>query len=230
MEVSEAALSRAFENIMRTDAWRSKMAAFSQVIPELECSQGRPDFVACAYDAVLCQPANFNQILTTPSFVRILSVLKRGAPRTQSFVTRATGLDPTVVDRRMTYLIKHGVIQEVRPGSFVLAEDLLPVEPELWAFEVKLRDWRRAQFQVLQYRAFAHRATIVIAQQWAHRIERHLPVFVQFGIGIVVVNDETEQFKILGFPKRSNPSSRFHYLYAMGKFLGRADRTPEREQ
>jgi len=57
-------------------------------------------------------------------------------------------------------------------------------EPFLTAFEMKLRDWRRALSQAYRYSYFADRAIVVLPAAVADRAQEKMHVFKQLGIGL----------------------------------------------
>jgi len=58
------------------------------------------------------------------------------------------------------------------------------VNPTLCAFEVKLRDWRRALMQANRYRFFAHVAVVVLPETICHRALEHIDTFRMVGVGL----------------------------------------------
>ena len=56
--------------------------------------------------------------------------------------------------------------------------------PVLTAFEMKLKDWRRAISQAYRYSYFADRAIVVLPHATADKAEEHLNVFQRLGIGL----------------------------------------------
>ena len=52
------------------------------------------------------------------------------------------------------------------------------------AFEMKLKDWRRAISQAYRYSYFADRAIVVLPHATADKAEEHLNVFQRLGIGL----------------------------------------------
>lgn len=59
---------------------------------------------------------------------------------------------------------------------------------ELFAIEVKIRNWNRAIQQALTYRFGAERVYIAMHKKYSHRVD--LDSLDKFGIGLIVVDDE----------------------------------------
>ncbi len=75
-------------------------------------------------------------------------------------------------------------------------------ESVLTAFEMKLKDWRRALMQAYRYSYFADQAVVVLPNEVADRAERHLPTFQHMGVGLWSYDPKTE---VIG--KRYTPSA-----------------------
>ena len=221
-KVTEEQLSTAFEGALSNGAWTRYYPPFAHVLREVDCHQGRPDFVASP-TTVIDTPrdcrAQLAPALATPSLVRILSLLKRSAPRTDDYLRRASGLSVPVLRRSISALESLGVVARSSQSGYVLASAFPETKWELWAFEVKVDHWQRALFQALQYRAFAHWVAVVISERWAHRVERQIERFRALNIGIIALDPQSGAIRSVLRPRKHPPASRFHYLYALGKFL-----------
>jgi hypothetical protein len=57
-------------------------------------------------------------------------------------------------------------------------------EPVLTAFEMKLKDWRRAISQAYRYSYFSDRVIVVLPHATADKAEEQLHVFQRLGIGL----------------------------------------------
>jgi len=160
----------------------------------------------------------YASVLSRPSCARVMALLKPSAPRGEDYIRRATGLSSSVIHRSLDELENARLIERAGTG-FVVAPRFATTRWELWAFEVKLEDWRRALFQALQYRSFADRVIIVMPERWAHRAERHSELFKRLKIGLLAVDERSSAIRVIVSPRRTRPGSRFHHLNAVGRFL-----------
>jgi hypothetical protein len=95
--------------------------------------------------------------------------------------------------------------------------------PFLTAFEMKLKDWRRAISQAYRYSYFSDRAIVVLPTEVADRAEGRLDVFRRLGIGLWSYEPRTKRIDMRFTPtatKAKNPSAR-------EKALKRISRTVE---
>jgi hypothetical protein len=112
-----------------------------------------------------------------------------------------------------------GFIEQIPNGSYILgsAEELL--KPEVWAFELKLSDSKRAVFQAQQCKAFAERVIIVVPPSQAKNYNRFRDSMNRWGIGLASFDPHSAIFIILKSPRKTRPFSREHRMYAISQML-----------
>lgn len=221
-KLSEGKLSEAFQELISDVKWPVTVPQQLQVSREFASQQGRPDFVAFKTSRSFISKATkerVGSVLATRSCALMMALLKPSAPRTTTYLRKMSGMSGVRLRWSISCLEKQGLIERTKNGSFVASATWIDPSWEFWAFEVKVDDWKRALYQALQYRAFAHRSIVVIAEQWAHRIERNLDRFKSFGIGVIAVDADKKAIRVIRHPTRAKPYSRAHYYYAIGKFL-----------
>ena len=98
--------------------------------------------------------------------------MKPAAPRTLQYLLQEAEYSASSVKRSLAFLEKLGFIEQTPKGSYILgsAEELL--KPEVWAFELKLSDSKRAVFQAQQCKAFAEKVIIVVPPSQAKNYDR----------------------------------------------------------
>ncbi|MBE3045358.1 hypothetical protein IMZ48_22975 [Candidatus Bathyarchaeota archaeon] len=57
-------------------------------------------------------------------------------------------------------------------------------EPLIIAFEMKIKNWKKAISQAHRYRYFSDRSIVVLPEDTADKAERHLPIFEHLGVGL----------------------------------------------
>lgn len=217
---SEANLRRIFSTVISQEPLASRLPIPEWVTYELDCRQGRPDAVLSPDRALGVGEwdENISRVLATPSCARVLSVLKRRGRRSLAYLHRSTGLSRGVLREALRELIEEGLARECKNSTYVRGPSALP-SLEMWAVEFKVKNWQRAIYQALQYRAFSHRVIILLDSNYVHRIEPHLERLHQLSVGVGAIDQERESIRTLSFPRKSTPASRFHYAIATGAFL-----------
>lgn len=220
--LTEEYLSSTFETVVGSDDWVSHFGLFGFILKEVDCHQGRPDYVASTRKLPTMSETQrkvLGGVLSAPSTARVISLLKAAAPRTAEYLVRASGFSAPVVRRSLATLLSLDLVERTGSAGYVLSSGFPTLDWELWAFEVKLEHWQRALFQALQYRAFAHRSVVVISEHSAHRLERYTERFRTLNVGVIAMDAYSGTFRLIVKPKKRSPASRFHHLYALGKVL-----------
>ena len=219
---SEKQLSVAFEDVIRKKNWTPYYPPFTKILKEMDCLQGRPDFVGSFNDSTFIPMDLKDRLasaLRTPSLAQILSLLHYAAPRSRKYLLRKSGLSIPVTRRSIKILESHELVKQDGKSGYLLPSSFPKMRWELWAFEVKVDHWKRALYQALQYRAFANRVSVVLPERWIHRIEQNINRFRLLNVGVIALDADKRLIRFIVRPKKSSPSSRFHYFYALGKFL-----------
>jgi hypothetical protein len=84
-------------------------------------------------------------------------------------------------------------------------------KPVLMAFEMKLKDWRRALSQAFRYSYFSDQSIVVLPTAVADRAQGHLHVFERLGIGLWSYDPKAENIDMRFTPAATqarNPEAR----------------------
>lgn len=73
------------------------------------------------------------------------------------------------------------------------------------AFELKLRDWRRAFHQAYRYSYFADCAVVVLPPNVAARAKNNIHLFQQYGIGLWIFDQQVSEIEAVYQPDRTAP-------------------------
>jgi hypothetical protein len=222
--MTEEYLSRLFEALLESSAWRRKYPKVQRVEKEVACRQGIPDFVAATMDVPLAtsSTATIARTMSLPACARLLSLLKPNAPRTEGYLHRVSGLSDPVFHRALRRLDESNLIEERGGARYVLSPLMAGLDGELWAFELKLLDWQRALYQSLQYQAFADRSFVVVPEEMSGRFEKNAARFERFGIGLIAIGNGDNHLREISPARKTRPHSRLHRFVAIGQLLSNA--------
>ena len=221
MNQTEAELVNNFLRWLRSRHARRYFPAFRALHPELDLLVGTPDLVASARRlprAQALRTALGSGDVSAQAAANVLALLKPKAARTVPYLQRATGLTERSLCRVLSSLAYSKVITETDSGSYRLRQALVP-ETELWAFEFKLRDWRRALFQALRCKTFASRVVTVFPKSQHAVLTRRLDYFRERGVGVFVFDPVSGDHIELLAPAPTKPTSRRHHVYATYKVV-----------
>jgi hypothetical protein len=145
--------------------------------------------------------------------------MKPAAPRTLQYLLRKAEYSSTSVRKSLAFLEKSGFIERTSSGSYILGDSAVLLKPEVWAFELKLNDSKRAVFQAQQCKAFAERAIIVVPPSQTKNYNRFRDSMTRWGIGLASFDPYTGVFALLKHSKKTKPFSREHRMYALSQMF-----------
>lgn len=154
------------------------------VLRECSWSDGRADAVWAGIRGRLLE-ASVAQILRDPVASRIVATLRPRSPRTEESLLSSSGVTRSTFRPVLGRVLELGIATVTDSGSFLLGEAYSRPSIELCAFEFKLKDWRRAFYQALRYRSFAHRVYVVMPESHARLALGSEDRFKTFGVGLI---------------------------------------------
>lgn len=189
---------------------------FRFLFSEVDCKQGRPDFVALSGYSKRGLPSS--KPVGGYVAARVLSLLKPKAPRTLKFLRENSDASEKAFRKTLKELVGARYISETSTGSFLLGPKWSH-NSKLWAFEIKLNNPKRAIFQAKQYRAFADRVFIVAPPLQIRNYEKHMHAMKRWDIGLMSFDPNTTKSEIHRRSPQKPPLSREHRAYAVAKLL-----------
>ncbi len=209
---SEAEMADAFEQLILLPRGLPEWGQFGAVYREVSCRQGRADFVAIKYPT---RNATFrSEGIVEPA---LLSVLHHKTPHKYEYLISRLEFRPASIDKGLRALIETGQVEQVSSGAFRLTTSLLSKRSEVWSFELKLSDPRRAVFQAQQSRAYANRAIIVVPPGQEKNYDRFRRAMYRWHIGLATFNPVDLVFRVIRKGRTARPLSQSHQIYALSQ-------------
>ena len=219
---TERRLGDSLEAVLASRKGRAGLPRFQILFREVVCRQGVPDFIAGL--GLGRKRRDLRRFVAATrigaeSSLSVLALLQVRRFRSEEYLARATGLSESGLRRVLARLILAGLVVRKANGNrrYRLSRAAQAPTTELWAFEIKVKDWRRALYQGLQYRAFAHRVVIVFPVARERLLRRHVARFRRWGIGVAVFDEREDTIRVLCRPIRRRPTSRSHHLFAFSQ-------------
>lgn len=191
------------------------------IMHEVDCHRGRAD-VVCA--VIRKNNFDFSKLellgtsLSQPAKAKIISWLNKGFSSSEEYLCKVAGLGVKTVRKHLNELLQLRSVQRNTVGDWVLSKEFKLPDIEIWAFEVKLHNWKRAYYQALRYRGFSHYATVVMPSENLRKPTENIDMFHRMNIGLMAI-DKRGEVEYINKPKKKEPTSRRHYLYALGQIL-----------
>jgi hypothetical protein len=125
--------------------------------------------------------------------------------------------------RVVRLLAQAGLIEEQAANRYVLGPAFAEPRAEVTAFEFKLHNWRRALYQAIRYRAFAHRVFVVVPTKTVPSLLLHADTFRRFRVGVLSWEIEDGRGERIFAAAKSEPGSRSAYLRALSELTAWAN-------
>lgn len=211
---SELDMADSFANCLKSNCIR-RLPEFDFAYREVICQQGVADFVGLTSNGLL-EKYKFDKLSSVDSCSQILSLLKMNSGRTFEYILKQTSLPESSLNRLLKEMLNNGYIAQNGKSYFRSIPDVSS-QVNVWAFELKLSNWKRAIFQALQYKAFANYSVVVFPFEKANLLEKNIHYFKDLNVGVLLFNLQTKNNKWLFYPKKEHPISRWHSFFLIGK-------------
>jgi len=195
------------------DAGKRPLMRFARVASEIDFSQGRPDFIGVGTSGSqrTTLPRLYARTRIPISHIsRVLTVLERDQNIALIDLAHAAAVTLSRTRRIIQPLERIGAVCADAEDTLRVV-DLGRIErPELWAFELKLDDWKRCLYQTLVCRSYAQRVTAVFPMTKAKHIESIAPAFASHSIGVMLFDAGERKIRTVVETKAKKPRSAYH--------------------
>ncbi len=212
---SEEDMARGFHRLLQSRNGAPGVGGFDEIYREISCRQGRPDFIALRYplgSGMKVQAGVFG--LVGPS---ILNLLKPTASRTLEYIISRSEFGCQSIRRSLRQLIDSEHVEQNDKGAYRLGKASKCPNVEIWSFELKLSNPKRAVFQAQQNRTFAERAIIVVPPGQENSYDRFRETMRRWDIGLATFDLGTDRFRFVRKGRRARALSRTYQIYALAQ-------------
>ena len=220
---TEYSLTRLFQKVVIESIPNGNGTNHSIVLSEFSAKRGRADVICAVFKEEIRdieETRVLAQSLSEISKARILSLLRKSAGYSEEYLEESLGLGKSTIKKHARDLLNAGMIERT-PGKLLkLSKSFNIPKIEIWAFELKLNNWKRAFHQAKRYRGFSHNVVVVMPNGRLTAAKDHIDYFRGMNVGLAGMSKDGKLEYILK-PKRKRPSSKGHYFYSIGKILTR---------
>jgi hypothetical protein len=211
---SEQVMADAFGNFLRSATGAAKLTKFDTIAREINCSRGRPDYLGVKLHGSRCFDKPLRAIGEVGAF--IFSMLKPTASRTFDYIRSQCGYSDCSIKRTLHNLIDLGYVRTNQDSSaYFFNETHTFARCEIWSFELKLYNARRAVFQAQQSRIFADRSMIIVPPGRENSYTKFDVPLKRFGIGLAVFDTYTLDFQVVMSPGNTKAICRQNQIYTL---------------
>lgn len=212
---TEEKMADAFLELLQSPEGLPGIGSFDGVYREVICHQGRPDFIALRNKKHL-QPKRLPE---STGFVgpSILTLLKPKAPRTLNYLISRSEFSEESIKRTLRQLIVSDQVEQTETGAYRLGSSISNFQTELWVFELKLNNPKRAVFQAQQSCVYANRSVIVVPPGKEKPYKRFSKTLTRWGIGLATFDPINVNFQISRSGRKTRVICPQHQIYALSQ-------------
>lgn len=208
LNYSEREMSEAFE-LALTDSSIRGIPSFKLLQKEFACHQGVPDFIGLPTIHFI-ENYSFSDISSVDGASLVLSLLKYNSGRRWAYLKRHTALSDTTLNQILKELTAQNYIE--KKDDLYYRSNFFETNDKIWAFELKLSNWKRALFQALQYKAFANYVVVVLPLEKEELLRQNILRFHDMNVGVLLFDTNSGSSKWLNRPQKEQPVSKWQNL------------------
>lgn len=186
---------------------------FWRVFREVDSWRGRPDFVC------LQKSGNEELAIHTTGLglvgATILAALNRSTGRAFEDIQLKTGYAASSIRQVLVRLVAAGLIKKSRNEKFKLVPGRGLDDLETVAFELKLKNAKRALYQAQQYRCFADRVYVVVPPQMVGSFDKYQVAMTLWGIGLASFDPLKKRFRVEVPSAGKRPKTKHQAIYTI---------------
>lgn len=215
--LSEEYYADLFEYYLKYNAY-DELPFFDNILREIPCKQGIADFI-CYKDTNFLKK-HFNQIkklnnILGKTFTPVISTLLKQDKQDINDLSIHTGYTEQRLLRIIKILLEEHIIKVNKLKQYSLYASWKDFDVELWAFELKLKNWKRALYQATQYQSFTNNVFTVFPMDKEKLLLSNIEYFKNLNVGCIVLDDYEMNIKILYTPKKYETCYNSPYLYTL---------------
>lgn len=211
-----------FEFYLKYKAY-DELPEFNNILREIPCKQGIADFI-CYNDTPFLkkhseQIFKLNQKIGK-IFIPILSALLIREKQSLELLVNNTGYDKKRLKKVLSLLKSEKIVKETLKKEYSLYASWKNFDVKLWAFELKLKNWKRALYQATQYQAFTDQVYTVFPMQQKELLLKKINYFKSLKVGCIVQDCNDKKIEILYQPASQNKTlCNTPYLYTLTEVI-----------
>lgn len=218
---TEEQLMAAFDAaIAKGGLWPRLPGRRTLLMEEVEGMHGRVDRMLVSLPSALRPTRARSQLLQQETCCRIVVALRARQPKSIEQLSKEVGRSRKTTQYWLSRMAIADLVRVTPVGGYILGEKAALPDCEIWCFEGKLRNWKRALYQATRYRAFAHRAFVLMPEDRIRSAQRQINRFRLARVGLISL-DANGWFRIITMPRAQRPRSPVMFTMAQARALAR---------
>lgn len=223
---SEEELGEKFEKFLKESTIQhSILPKYDLIFEEVQSVQGIPDYVGLVFNTAneieVIKKILRMEMNSINNISKILPYIKRKEPHGIEYLSRKTNLQANTINNVLLNLKNEKIINEIEESKYILSIDFDFSDVEIWSFELKLKNWKRAVFQSLRYKIFSDYVYIVMPDNMREIINTYKKTFRDFNIGVLIYDEKRNEFNRLIRANKNFNKSKNHTAYVLLQILNK---------
>jgi hypothetical protein len=186
---------------------------FWRVFREVDSWRGRPDFVCLQKEGNEELPKSTEGLGLVGA--TILAALNRSTGQPLELIHQKTGYAESSVKQALVRLLVGGFIKKDRNDKYKLVPGRGLDDLETIAFELKLKNAKRALYQAQQYKCFADRVYVVVPPQLVDSFGKYQETMTIWGFGLASFVPIRKRFRVEVQSKGKRPETKHQAFYTI---------------
>ncbi len=217
---SEKDMADAFQVLASSKKGLPGIGGFWRVFREVASCHGRPDFVCLRRNSSSDYfPSSSKLGLVGAS---VMASLNGSTGQTLEMIQQKTGYAISSIKTALSQLVIDGFVRKTKNDKFRIVSPTFFGKLETIAFELKLKNVKRALFQAQQYRCFADKVYIVVPPQLVSKFEKHKEVMSLWKIGLASYDPLNNKFCVVIKSQSKKPKTKHQVIYTVMNAISNA--------
>lgn len=190
------------------------------ILEEFNARFGNVDVVMTDYNNLkITMTKSQAEILSNYSTALVVAFLHRKKAHTLKYLIDKTGYTQEYLLSILSTLKRENVVLEEN-NKFIICDDFKFPNLTFTAYELKLKQWKKAILQAIKNKNFAYQSYVVMPDLIASKLyKNNSEIFIEYDIGLIGVKNNSLKYYIHSPNKTKNHSINPIFISSIAKYL-----------
>lgn len=190
------------------------------ILEEFNARFGNVDVVMTDYDNLkITMTKSQAEILSNYSTALVVAFLHRNKAHTFNYLVDKTGYTEEYLLSILATLKKENIVLEEN-NKFIICDDFKFPNLKFTAYELKLKQWKKAILQAIKNKNFAYQSYVVMPDSIASKLyKNNSMIFEEYDIGLIGIENSSLKYYIHSPNKNKNYSINPIFISSIAKCL-----------
>lgn len=212
---TELQMQKEFINLLNLDKKQNQ-----NILEEFNARFGNVDVVMTDYDDLkITMTKSQAEILSNYSTALVVAFLHRKKAHTFNYLISKTGYTEEYLSSILSTLKREDIVLEEN-NKFIICDDFKFPNLKFTAYELKLKQWKKAVLQAVKNKSFAYQSYVVMPDLIASKLyKNNSEIFIEYDIGLIGIKSNSLKYYIHSPNKAKNYSINPIFISSIAKCL-----------